>query len=141
MRIAGSTAAWAGALFLPAVLAPAASAEVDDITIYAWGNSEVPVACDFVGANCTVMARMFGPDYDLPATVTINGRDLDSPERLDYPDRERSAIRGTWRPPAKGTYTIVATQGSSTKTLTVEITGDPQLGTGSLSGLPSGSSS
>ncbi|MGW5453835.1 hypothetical protein [Nocardia sp. NPDC003979] len=93
MRIAGLTALAAGALILPATLAPAASAEVEDITIYAWGNSEMPVACDYVG----------------------------------------------WRPPAKGTYTIVATQGSSTKTLVVEVTGDPQLGSGSA-GLPSGSS-
>ncbi|MGF0318811.1 hypothetical protein [Nocardia fluminea] len=139
MRIAGLTAFAAGALILPATLAPAASAEVEDITIYALG-SEVPVACDYVGANCSVMARMFGSDYALPATVTINGRELSSPERLDYPDRERSAIRGTWRPPAKGTYTIVATQGSSTKTLVVEITGDPQLGSGSAGLLPSGSS-
>ncbi|MEU4320460.1 hypothetical protein AB0F85_11015 [Nocardia fluminea] len=139
MRIAGLTAFAAGALILPATLAPAASAEVEDITIYALG-SEVPVACDYVGANCSVMARMFGSDYALPATVTINGRELSSPERLDYPDRERSAIRGTWRPPAKGTYTIVATQGSSTKTLVIEITGDPQLGSGSAGLLPSGSS-
>ncbi|MEV0432612.1 hypothetical protein [Nocardia sp. NPDC050413] len=139
MRIAGLTALAAGALILPATLAPAASAEVEDITIYAWGNSEMPVACDYVGANCTVMARMFGADYALPATVTINGSELTSPERLDYPDRQRSAIRGTWRPSAKGTYTIVATQGSSTKTLVVEVTGDPQLGSGSA-GLPSGSS-
>ncbi|MFJ2663229.1 hypothetical protein ACIO14_02680 [Nocardia fluminea] len=140
MRIAGLTAFAAGALILPATLAPAATAEVEDITIYAWGNSEVPVACDYVGANCSVMARMFGSDYALPATVTINGRELSSPERLDYPDRERSAIRGTWRPPAKGTYTIVATQGASTKTLVIEITGDPQLGSGSAGLLPSGSS-
>ncbi|MEV0853731.1 hypothetical protein ACGFQG_10380 [Nocardia fluminea] len=140
MRIAGLTAFAAGALILPATLAPAASAEVEDITIYAWGTGEVPVACDYVGADCSVMARMFGADYALPATVTINGRELSSPERLDYPDRQRSAVRGTWRPPAKGTYTIVATQGSSTKTLVVEITGDPQLGSGSAGLLPSGSS-
>lgn len=104
------------------------------------GKEGVPVACDYVGANCSVMARMFGSDYALPATVTINGRELSSPERLDYPDRQRSAIRGTWRPPAKGTYTIVATQGSSTKTLVVEITGNAQLGSGSAGLLPSGSS-
>ncbi|MFF2085972.1 hypothetical protein ACFVVM_19520 [Nocardia sp. NPDC058176] len=140
MRIAGLTALAAGALVLPAVLAPAASAEVEDITISAWGNSEIPVACDYVNANCTVMARMFGSDYALPATLTINGQELTSAERLDYPDRERSALRGIWRPPAKGTYTIVATQGSSTKTLVVEITGDPQLGSGSAGLLPSGSS-
>ncbi|PKV81486.1 hypothetical protein [Nocardia fluminea] len=140
MRIAGLTAFAAGALILPATLAPAASAEVEDITIYALGTSEVPVACDYVGADCSVMARMFGSDYALPATVTINGRELTSPERLDYPDRQRSAIRGTWRPPAKGTYTIVAAQGSSTKTLVIEITGDPQLGSGSAGLLPSGSS-
>ena len=140
MRIAGLTAFAAGALILPAALAPAASAEVEDITIYALGTSEVPVACDYVGADCSVMARMFGSDYALPATVTINGRELTSPERLDYPDRQRSAIRGTWRPPAKGTYTIVATQGASTKTLVIEITGDPQLGSGSAGLLPSGSS-
>ncbi|MDO3645723.1 hypothetical protein [Nocardia mangyaensis] len=139
MRIAGLTALAAGALILPAFLAPAASAEVEDITIYAYGNSEVPVGCDYVGANCSVMARMFGPDYALPATVTVNGRELDSPERLDYPDLQRSAIRGTWRPPAKGTYTIVATQGSSTKTLVVEVTGDPQLGSGSAGLLPGSS--
>ncbi|KAF0844829.1 hypothetical protein [Nocardia caishijiensis] len=138
MRIAGLTALAAGALILPATLAPTASAEVEDITIYAWG-SEMPVACDYVGANCTVMARMFGADYALPATLTINGRELDSAERLDYPDRQRSALRGTWRPPAKGTYTIVATQGSSTKTLVLEVTGDAQLGSGSA-GFPSGSS-
>lgn len=136
MRIAGTTALAAGALILPAILAPSASAEVDDIVISAWGNSEIPVACDYVGANCTVMARMFGADYALPATVTINGRELDSPERLDYPHLERSAVRGTWRPPAKGTYTIVATQGASSKTLVVEVTGDPQLGSGSAGLLP-----
>ncbi|WP_336081100.1 hypothetical protein [Nocardia sp. SSK8] len=139
MRIAGLTALAAGALVLPAILAPTASAEVEDITIYAWGG-EVPVACDYVGANCTVMARMFGADYALPASLTINGRELDSAERLDYPDRERSALRGTWRPPAKGTYTIVATQGSSTKTLVLEVTGDAQLGSGSAGLLPTGSS-
>ncbi|MGW4636155.1 hypothetical protein [Nocardia sp. NPDC004415] len=140
MRIAGLTALAAGALVLPAILAPTASAEVEDITISAWGNSEIPVACDYVGANCTVMARMFGSDYALPATLTINGQELTSAERLDYPDRERSALRGTWRPPAKGTYTIVATQGSSTKTLVIEITGDAQLGSGSAGLLPTGSS-
>lgn len=140
MRIAGLTALAAGALVLPAILAPTASAEVEDITISAWGNSEIPVACDYVGANCTVMARMFGSDYALPATLTINGQELASAERLDYPDRERSALRGTWRPPAKGTYTIVATQGSSTKTLVIEITGDAQLGSGSAGLFPTGSS-
>lgn len=140
MRIAGLTALAAGALVLPALLAPISSAEVEDITISAWGNSEMPVACDYVAANCTVMARMFGSDYALPASLTINGEELSSAERLDYPDRERSALRGTWRPPAKGTYTIVATQGSSTKTLVVEITGDAQLGSGSAGLLPSGSS-
>ncbi|MFB7875684.1 hypothetical protein ACFC06_10555 [Nocardia sp. NPDC056064] len=140
MRIAGLTALAAGALVLPALLAPTASAEVEDITISAWGNSEIPVACDYVGANCTVMARMFGSDYALPATLTINGQELTSAERLDYPDRERSALRGTWRPPAKGTYTIVATQGSSTKTLVIEITGDAQLGSGSAGLFPTGSS-
>ncbi|MGW5438537.1 hypothetical protein [Nocardia asteroides] len=139
MRIAGLTALAAGALAIPTILSPAASAEVEDITIYAWGNSEMPVACDYVGANCSLMARMFGPDYTLPATVTINGQELTSLERLDYPDRERSALRGTWRPPAKGTYTIVATQGSSTKTLVLEITGDPQLDTGSANLFPTGS--
>ncbi|UGT57013.1 hypothetical protein [Nocardia asteroides] len=138
MRIAGLTALLAGAL-IPATLAPAASAEVEDITIYAWDSGEVLVACDYVGANCSIMARMFGADYALPATVTINGRELSSPERLDYPDRERSAVRGTWRPPAKGTYTIVATQGSSTKTLVVEITGDARLGSGSAGLLPGSS--
>ncbi len=138
MRIAGLTALLAGAL-IPATLAPAASAEVEDITIYAWDSGEVPVACDYVGANCSIMARMFGADYALPAAVTINGRELSSPERLDYPDRERSAVRGTWRPPAKGTYTIVATQGSSTKTLVVEITGDARLGSGSAGLLPGSS--
>lgn len=138
MRIAGLTALLAGAL-IPATLAPAASAEVEDITVYAWDSGEVPVACDYVGANCSIMARMFGADYALPATVTINGRELSSPERLDYPDRERSAVRGTWRPPAKGTYTIVATQGSSTKTLVVEITGDARLGSGSAGLLPGSS--
>ncbi|MEV6062630.1 hypothetical protein AB0L62_21740 [Nocardia asteroides] len=140
MRIAGLTALAAGTLAIPTILAPTASAEVEDITIYAWGNSEMPVACDYVGANCSLMVRMFGADYALPATVTINGRELTSLERLDYPDRERSALRGTWRPPAKGTYTIVATQGSSTKTLVLDITGDPQLGTGSAGLLPTGSS-
>ncbi|MFI8976571.1 hypothetical protein ACIGO9_27045 [Nocardia asteroides] len=140
MRIAGLTALAAGTLAIPAILAPTASAEVEDITIYAWGNSEMPVACDYVGANCSLMVRMFGADYALPATVTINGRELTSLERLDYPDRERSALRGTWRPPAKGTYSIVATQGSSTKTLVLDITGDPQLGTGSAGLLPTGSS-
>ncbi|MFI5502647.1 hypothetical protein ACIA5E_26625 [Nocardia asteroides] len=140
MRIAGLTALAAGTLVIPAILAPSASAEVEDITIYAWGNSEMPVACDYVGANCSLMVRMFGADYALPATVTINGRELTSLERLDYPDRERSALRGTWHPPAKGTYTIVATQGSSTKTLVLDITGDPQLGTGSAGLLPTGSS-
>ncbi|MEV6362906.1 hypothetical protein [Nocardia asteroides] len=139
MRIAGLTALAAGTLAIPTILAPTASAEVEDITIYAWGNSEMPVACDYVGANCSLMVRMFGADYALPATVTINGRELTSLERLDYPDRERSALRGTWRPPAKGTYTIVATQGSSTKTLVLDITGDPQLGTGSAGLLPTGS--
>ncbi|MFC4126260.1 hypothetical protein [Nocardia rhizosphaerae] len=140
MRFAGLTALAAGALVLPAILAPTASAEVEDITIYAWGNSEMPVACDYVGANCTVMARMFGADYALPASLTINGAELASAERLDYPDRERSALRGTWRPPAKGTYTIVATQGSSTKTLVIEVTGDAQLGSGSAGLLPGSSS-
>lgn len=139
MRIAGLTALAAGALTLPALLAPAASAEVEDITIQAWGSSGEPIACDYVGASCSVMARMFGSDYALPATVTINGRELSSSERLDYPDRQRSAIRGTWSPPAKGTYTIVATQGSSSKTLVIEVTGDARLGSGSA-GLPSGSS-
>ncbi|WP_156370599.1 hypothetical protein [Nocardia arizonensis] len=76
----------------------------------------------------------------LPATVTINGRELTSPERLDYPDRERSTICGTWRPPPKGTYTIVAAQGASTKTFLVEVTGDAQLGSGSAGLLPTGSS-
>ncbi|MFC4375080.1 hypothetical protein ACFO5K_13330 [Nocardia halotolerans] len=140
MRITGLTAVAAGALILPAILAPAASAEVDDITIYTWGDGGMPAACDYVGAECHVMARMFGSDYDLPATVTINGRELGSAERLDYPDRQRSAIRGTWRPPAKGTYTIEATQGSSTKTLVVEVTGDARFGSGSAGLLPSGSS-
>ncbi|WP_278263540.1 hypothetical protein [Nocardia sp. AG03] len=140
MRIAGLTALAAGALVLPAILIPTASAEVEDITVSAWGNSEIPVACDYVGANCTVMARMFGADYALPATLTINGQELASAERLDYPDRERSALRGGWRPPAKGTYTIVATQGSSTKTLVLEVTGDAQLGSGSAGLLPGSSS-
>ncbi|MGX1810686.1 hypothetical protein ACWIGI_33625 [Nocardia sp. NPDC055321] len=136
MRLAGMTAAAAGALFLPALLAPSAGAEVEDITVMVLGG-DVPSACDTVGQSCRVMARMFGEDYALPATVTINGKPLASAERLDYPHLERSAIVGEWRPTAKGKYTIVATQGSSTKSLVVEITG---IDTGSLSGvLPSGS--
>ncbi|UFS99706.1 hypothetical protein [Nocardia huaxiensis] len=142
MKSAGLAAVAAGALFLPVGLAPPVSAEVEDIHVTAWGGGEYQVACDYVGASCNIMVRMFGADYTLPATVTINGRALDSAERTDYPDRQRSAIQGTWRPAAKGAYTIVATQGASTKSLVVQITGDAKIGTGSLSGLlPSGSGS
>lgn len=72
--------------------------------------------------------------------MSAHRRELTSPERLDYPDREGSPIRGTWRPPTKGTYTIVATQGASTKTLVIEITGDAQPGSGAAGLLPTGSS-
>ncbi|NNH71426.1 hypothetical protein HLB23_16405 [Nocardia uniformis] len=48
---------------------------------------------------------------------------------------------GDWRPSAQGAYTIVATQGSSSKSTVVEIT-KGGVDTGSLSGLlPSGSGS
>lgn len=140
MKIAGLTAVAAGALFLPAMLAPSASAVIDDIIVNTATGDMTDMVCDSVGERCHIMVRMYGADYTQPATVTINGKALSSAERTDYPHYERAAIQGEWRPTAKGSYTIVATQGSSTKSLVVEITGGG-VDTGSLSGvLPSGSS-
>ncbi|WP_156910510.1 hypothetical protein [Nocardia mangyaensis] len=54
--------------------------------------------------------------------------------------RKVRAVDSFWRPPAKGAYTIVATQGIPTKTVVIEVTGDSQLGSSSAGPLPGGSS-
>ncbi|WP_157574262.1 hypothetical protein [Nocardia jejuensis] len=127
-----------GVSVVPVLFAPSASASINDIIVGVPGV-EIPRACDTAGRTCHVMVRMFGADYELPVTVTVNGKPL-SLERTDYPNYGTAALQGDWRPPAKGTYTFVATQGTSTKSLAVTVT--EGLDTGSLSGLlPSGSGS
>ncbi|MEU0541982.1 hypothetical protein [Nocardia sp. NPDC005978] len=137
MKIAGIVAVASGALILPAVLAPTASAEVEALSV-STGLIE-NLACDAVGETCRIVVATVGTGYTLPIVVTVNGKTV-AMERHDYPDRERSGATGTWRPTAKGTYTFVATQGSSSKSVVVEVTRG--IDTGSLTGiLPSGSGS
>ncbi|MGV9840466.1 hypothetical protein ACWDUL_40640 [Nocardia niigatensis] len=135
-RLAPLTAIAAGALFFPALLAPSASAAIGDFTAEtSYGNPDVGilVPCTTTGKGCLVSAMLVGDDQHTPASLTLNGR------VVARNDNGNTWLAYDWTPTTTGTYTFTATQGASTKTITVDITkvGD----TGSSNLFPTGSAS
>ncbi|MFE3054805.1 hypothetical protein [Nocardia sp. NPDC059239] len=135
-RLAPLTAIAAGALFFPALLAPPASAAIGDFTAETQvGAPEIGnlVPCTTTGKDCLVGAWLVGEDQHTPASLTLNGR------LVARTDNGSIWLTYNWTPTTTGTYTFTATQGASTKTITVDITkvGD----TGSSNLFPTGSAS
>ncbi|MFD4357926.1 transposase family protein [Nocardia sp. NPDC058518] len=137
MKKIGSGLAVLCALTGPGLFAASASATVEDIYVTGPSTPGQPYsrACNYVGAQCEIVARLIGADNQDPVVITINGTDLGAPRYARYTNRSAAFIE--WRAPALGTYTVIAEQGTSTSTLVINIT-EPSSGTGSAL-LPSGS--
>ncbi|MET8429854.1 hypothetical protein [Nocardia sp. NPDC004860] len=135
-RLAPLTAIATGALFFPALLAPPASAAIGDFTAETmYGNPEVGslVPCTTAGKYCLVGAWLVGEDQHTPASLTLNGR------LVARTDDGSIWLKYDWTPATTGTYTFTATQGASTKTITVDITKVADTGSSNL--FPTGSAS
>ncbi|UGT39508.1 hypothetical protein LTV02_26015 [Nocardia yamanashiensis] len=118
--IGGLAAALLAALTAPALLAGPASARVEAISVTV--GHDVPQNCE-VGESCRITVETFGFDRKDPVTLTIDG--------VVVLDRVAPAVTSTssvvvhfWQPQANGAHTISATQGSSTKSVTLTLPGD-----------------
>ncbi|MGW5107653.1 hypothetical protein [Nocardia sp. NPDC004123] len=129
-RLAPLTAIAAGALFFPALLAPPASAAIDYFTADTSSGIREGgfVPCTTTWKVCIVTVTLVGEDQYTPASLSINGR------VVARNDDGTTLLGYDWTPATTGTYTLTATQGASTKTITVDITKvGPGFPTGSAS--------
>lgn len=117
------------ALAAPALLAGPASARVDLIRAGGW---DWHMPC-MTGSTCRITVSLAGFDRAEPVTLKIDGVVVADRE-LPIVSDSSSTLLYFWTPPADGTYTVTATQGSSTETATLTIPGDLGGGTGGLSG-------
>ncbi|WP_433666535.1 hypothetical protein ACQP06_22915 [Nocardia sp. CA-136227] len=101
-------------------------------TLYA-GNSElgILVPCTTAGKSCSVSALLVGDDRYTPVSLSINGR------VVARNDNGSILLSYNWTPTTTGAYTLTATQGASTKTITVDITKVADTGSSNL--FPTGS--
>lgn len=130
------------AFVAPALLAAPASAKVNSITVA--GSMEYK-DCSIELNSCAISVDLTGADRATPVTVKVNGSVL----QVCTPvlSGGYGYCNLTWSPAANGTYTISATQGTQTKTVTANVpghVGESVLGGSSdpgawLSGLLTGS--
>ncbi|MFI6866784.1 hypothetical protein [Nocardia sp. NPDC050406] len=131
----GLAVAVATAAALPVLLAPTASADVENIRVDARISGET---CDTSG-GCVIRVRTIGDNRLDEVAVMVNGQVVGYawPEQDPW-DSHRGSAEVVWNPSEYGSYHITARQGTSSGVLTWDIKSPG--GTGSFGGLlPSGS--
>lgn len=115
------------AFVLPGILAPAASAQVFSIEVGGRDNTD----CVVTVGNCYISVMLKGADRAAPVTVKVNG--ILMPECVPTSvGKDWTMCNVSWSPEADGTYVISATQGTRTKSVTLNIPG--QYGQGATTG-------
>ncbi|MFF2555161.1 hypothetical protein ACFVUS_29450 [Nocardia sp. NPDC058058] len=114
---------------LPISFAPTANAQIDSVKVIQLMDGDY---CGLVGAGCTVVALTSGADKASPVTMTLNGAPFN--QTVPYTtggDGTTFQARFTWIPKQAGTYTIVVSQGTSTRTTVFTICSESALLSGS----------
>lgn len=124
LRIAGASGALIGAGALAVALAAPASAAVTGVSITTpagYGPAGIGYG---TGCSYTVSASVTNSDPDNPVAFAVSpaGGGAVGPTSVQ-PSSETNKATTTWKPTKVGTYTITATQGAVTKSVTVKVGG------------------
>ncbi|MFE6862271.1 hypothetical protein [Nocardia sp. NPDC057668] len=124
-RIAGTALI---ALALPILFAPNATAEVSSIAVL---DESMYETCGEASNGCTVLVTATGADKEDLLTVSINGVVVSERTPVYSHLRSKYVVELSWRPTAAGTYTLTATQGTSTRTTRFTVCPEILASTGS----------
>ncbi|WP_330179661.1 hypothetical protein OHB26_24860 [Nocardia sp. NBC_01503] len=119
-------------LAIPVAAAASASAAVDNVNltqIYTGIGG-----CEGVGNTCTILVLTSGADALAPVTVTLAGQNVGTftPQAGSKPGT--GTIQYVYRSKLpEGVYNLTATQGSSTKSMTMQNCGNQPTGSSSAS--------
>lgn len=126
-------------LALPVVAAASASAAVDNVNlmqIYTGIGG-----CEGTGNTCTILVSTSGADALTPVTVTLSGQNVGTftPQAGAKPGT--GIIEQVYHSKLpEGVYSLTATQGSSTKSMTVQNCGSQPTGSSTASAQCTGNS-
>ncbi|MFE3726403.1 hypothetical protein [Nocardia sp. NPDC059154] len=119
-------------LAIPVVAAASASATVDNVNL-----TQVDTGiggCEGAGNTCTILVTTSGADALAPVTVTLDGQNVGTFTPQAGSTAGTGIIQYVYRSKLpEGVYSLTATQGSSTKSMTVQNCGSQPTGSSSAS--------
>ncbi|MGW4352249.1 hypothetical protein ACWELJ_09190 [Nocardia sp. NPDC004582] len=132
MRQMSWAAATVAMLAIPVVAAASASAAVDHVNLTQIYDGLG--GCEAATSTCTISVATSGADALTPVTITLNGQNLGTFTPQAGSTTGTGIIQYVYRSKLpEGVYSLTATQGSSTKSMTVQNCGSQPTGSSSAS--------